>query len=314
MAASPIDVAHIDVGTRKNSPVTLNRTCQDCKRRKIRCVVSSSERDDGARKCKRCLKLNLDCVFLPPVDRKGRRRNEARIRELERKFETIHAAVVEGRANVTLPSHPLLSLVEAIGSPLPVSDRSQSRVTATDISVTSPHSKSFDSASGDILARGLVNNELAQKLYAIFCNDLESFYPLVHMPAPSTWQAVRQDRPALFLAVLTAAASAVDPKLSEGLFEEAGRYVAERVVIAGEKSLDLVQALLILSTWYHPPQRFQDLKFSQYAHMAATMVMDLQSSNDKQHKIPSTAEPSVLSDSLMETCRTFLACYFLCSR
>lgn len=98
------------------------------------------------------------------------------------------------------------------------------------------------------------------------------------------------------------------------MFRNTGLYVTEEASIKGNKSLDLIQALLVLSAWYCPMEDFKKLKFSQYANLAGGMVLDLKSSNDEQYFIPSTMDAFVSSQHLTEMCRTFLACYFLCSR
>jgi non-ribosomal peptide synthetase component F len=114
--------------------------------------------------------------------------------------------------------------------------------------------------------------------------------------------------------MLTAASISAQPDISARMFRETAQFLAEKIVVAGEKSLDLIQALLVVSTWHLPPSTFGELKFSQYAHMAATMVIDLRSSNDWRYVIPTASETSQPSLELVEMCRTFLATYFLCSR
>ncbi|KAG6362618.1 hypothetical protein INS49_007710 [Diaporthe citri] len=47
--------------------------------------------------------------------------------------------------------------------------------------------------------------------------------------------------------------------------------------------------------------------------MAATMVTDLRSSNDKRFAVLTPSDPSSPSQELVEICRTFLVAYFLCS-
>lgn len=111
-----------------------------------------------------------------------------------------------------------------------------------------------------------------------------------------------------------AASTSTQPAISAKLFRDTTQFLAEKVVVAGDKSLDLIQALMVLSTWHLPPSTFKELKFSQYAHMAATMVTDLRSSNDKRYAILTPSDPSMVSHELVQTCRTFLAAYFLCSR
>lgn len=88
----------------------------------------------------------------------------------------------------------------------------------------------------------------------------------------------------------------------------------EQAMIFGRKSLDLIQAALVLATWSHPPDRFQDLNFGQFVNIAATMVIDLRSSNDKRHQIPSSDSEAAQTGEYLEAARTFSACYLLCSR
>lgn len=112
----------------------------------------------------------------------------------------------------------------------------------------------------------------------------------------------------------TAASTSLQPGISARMFRETSQFLAEKVVVDGDKSLDLIQALLVLSTWHLPPNTYNELKFNQYAHMAATMVTDLRCSTDKRYVIPTAGDPSPPSHELAEVCRTFLATYFLCSR
>lgn len=98
------------------------------------------------------------------------------------------------------------------------------------------------------------------------------------------------------------------------MFRNTGMYVTEEVSIKGNKSLDLIQALLVLSAWYCPMEDFRKLKFSHYANLAGSMALDLRSSNDEQYWIPPVKDSFASSEQLVETCRTFLASYFLCSR
>jgi hypothetical protein len=257
------------------------------------------------------MKLDIDCVFLPPAIKKTRRRNEIRIKELERKFQQIQQSISEPR------SAPLVSLSGPNGDAdtqfsAPSNGRSPATTPSTlDSLLLTP---SPDDATADPVSRGLLSHNQAEGLYWAFCHNFEPLYPLVHVPESLTCEETRITRPALFRAIITAASSSTDPTLSRALFHDTGKFLAEKVVVSGERSLDLVQALLIMSTWQQPPEKFQRLKFSQSSQLAATMVMDLQSSNDENYKIPDPENAFVPSDHLIETCRSFLACYFLCSR
>jgi hypothetical protein len=274
------------------------------------------------KRCTRCSKLSLNCVFQPPATKRKRRRNETRIRELERKLDEIQHAVSADSSTAVLRAPQSLAGAAAEGPRSPHSRTGSlttksgpptaSLATAPSLAC-SDEADSLEATSGDPLAKGLLSPDLAEELYQKFCSDLAPLYPLILPPtSPSSWISVRKSQPALFRAILAAAASAVDPKLSESLSKDAEQYLAATVVVAGEKSLGIVQALLVLATWHHPPKKFGQLKFTQFAQMAATMVSDMRTSNDVRFRVPQ-AGAVAFGEEIVEASRTYLACYLLCS-
>ncbi|KAL7943710.1 hypothetical protein V8C42DRAFT_328235 [Trichoderma barbatum] len=293
----------------------LNRTCEGCRQRKIKCIGVSRHSSPDAQKCARCSKLGLDCVFLPPAIRRRRNKNDARIKALEKKLQELQDAITETPAQTDtgiLYSDPVSSqymntLWDPDSQPQPTSP-GDSLPPATFVPTGYP-----ELTSEDPVLTGLVSFEFAHDLFSAFAEDMAPIYPLVLLPSHWTWQHAQGAKPALFRAILSVASSNRHPECCKMLFRSTARYVAEEVTMHGNKSLDLIQALLILAAWYCPMGNFPKLMFSQYANMAATQVLDLKSSNDEQYRIPSTNEAFVYSEQLTETCRTFLACYFLSS-
>ncbi|KAJ4213321.1 hypothetical protein NW759_011163 [Fusarium solani] len=290
----------------------LNRTCEGCRRRKIKCIPDPSETDLVSKRCTRCTKLDLDCVFHAPATKRRRRRNETRIRELEQKLEEVQRSVArEQRAELWTPSTS-----EASTTPASANEQllAPSRIPAT--SPGRPVSREVPDqlpAKEDPVARGIIEEPLAEELCVQFCTELLPRYPLILPPVPLSWRALQRHRPALFRAMLATASSSFKPSLWKSLFQDAERYVMEQAMIFGRKSLDLIQAALVLATWSHPPDRFQDLNFGQFVNIAATMVIDLRSSNDKRYQIPSSDSEAAQTGEYLEAARTFSACYLLCS-
>ncbi|CAJ0544149.1 Ff.00g034720.m01.CDS01 [Fusarium sp. VM40] len=283
----------------------LNRTCEACRKRKIRCTSASADR------CTRCSKLDIECTFKAPAIKKRRKRNEARLRELEQMLKEVQQSVSK--------EHPFnwwtTSMPDVLATPASTSSLRQQSEYMSD---KSPSTFSLEQSPNNIpdkrdpVERGLVNERLAEELCSKFCAKILPHYPIVLPPSNSSWRTLQQDRPALFRAVLATASSSIRPDLWTPLFRDAERHVLEHAMILGRKSLDLIQAALVLATWSHPPNSFEDLNFSQFANVAATMVMDLQSSNDRQHVIPS--ETAVLhTEAQVERARAFSACYLICS-
>lgn len=196
------------------------------------------------------------------------------------------------------------------------------------------------SGPSDVIDRGIVSMAKAMELYQNYLDELLPHYPAV--PLSCTMAELRSKKPILFLAVLAASSGASDPSLCRKLNQEIQRIYATKVAIQGSKSLELVQALLVSILWTYPPEKFEDLKFHQQIHMAATMALDLglankpksisrsqqfsqmfatnldedQGSGDLSTRSPSGDPPCVLSprkhlpdSGTLECRRTLLACY-----
>ena len=82
-------------------------------------------------------------------------------------------------------------------------------------------------------------------------------------------------RPTLFLAILAAAIGPFQKDVQLKLLDDVYRIVADRVIVKGEKSLELVQTLIVLTIWYMPPDNLEELKFYQLVHFAVILSMDL---------------------------------------
>ena len=115
----------------------------------------------------------------------------------------------------------------------------------------------------------------ARHLLESYRTDLFPFFPIVAIHARWTAETLRHEKPTLFLAVIAAAASKDSPVLSARLDHEVLANYAARTVVSSEKSLEILQALLISSVWYHPPAKYVQLKYYEYMQMAASMAMDL---------------------------------------
>lgn len=185
----------------------------------------------------------------------------------------------------------------------------------------------------DVIDRGLLSMHEASQLYARFTNDFVQFFPIVILPQGYHAVDIRRTKPTLFLAVIAAASGGSDAELNVSLNKEILQVYAEQIVIKGEKSLELIQSMLITIAWYCPPDNFEELKFYQYIHMAATMALDLgigkKTINALSYSHPLAfgspgSEPSreersrmnspPVDSGLLDTRRTILSCYLNCSR
>lgn len=99
---------------------------------------------------------------------------------------------------------------------------------------------------------------------------------MVVFPPGTTATLLRETKPLLFLSILSvAAAGCCTIEKQKILAAEFRGYLAESVIVRGEKSLELVQALQVASLWYRATGHYTQMNLNQLAHMATTMAMDL---------------------------------------
>ena len=166
--------------------------------------------------------------------------------------------------------------------------------------------------SKDVIDRGVISQEMALELTQIYNKDLYPHYPVVPLPRNMGIQDFRVARPNLFLAVLAAAAGRVSPRLHSVLTTELLHAYAVKIVVDGEKTLELVQAMIVTTVWYFPSDRHSRLKVYQYIHMAAAMALDI-GLGSRPSESRKSLDLERIGDSSIESWRTILACYHSCS-
>ncbi|EKG17482.1 hypothetical protein MPH_05290 [Macrophomina phaseolina MS6] len=107
---------------------------------------------------------------------------------------------------------------------------------------------------------------------------------------------------------MLAAASGSRTLNGHGLYDEEFRkMLAVRYVMAGERSLELLQGLIIYCAWYPVHLRPKDKRVSQYIRIAVDIVSDLELDNAADGPLPSP------QSSGLDKLRTLLATYLLVS-
>ncbi|TVY73392.1 Transcriptional regulator WAR1 [Lachnellula suecica] len=173
----------------------------------------------------------------------------------------------------------------------------------------------------DVVDRGLLTSEMANVLFKCYIERMAPHLPAVVFPEGTPAAEVRKTKPILFLAILAASSGMNYPELQRTLTKEVMAIYAERIIVSGEKTLELVQALHVSTLWYWPPEHFEELKFYQLIHIAAVMGIDIgmgkktKSQKSKHAGLwrdnPWRRTPYPDSES-PEARRAWLVCYFLC--
>ncbi|EED16699.1 C6 finger domain protein, putative [Talaromyces stipitatus ATCC 10500] len=171
----------------------------------------------------------------------------------------------------------------------------------------------------DIVDRGIISAKTAEHLLSLFIYDLLAYFPFMVFPADTTAHHLRARKPVLFLAIMAATSIAVDVGLGNTLNHEMLSMYATRFFFKGEKSLEMVQALVLMNVYYLPPESPSQIQAYQYSHIAATMALEIGIASRKRVPRKSTpgqrqAKPKTKFDEQMaEQARAILACYHLAS-
>lgn len=169
----------------------------------------------------------------------------------------------------------------------------------------------------DVVDSGVVELWKAAELYRYFREELSPHYPAIFILPSRDVHRIRKESPSLFLSTIATAAASFEPNIAPALNREVEKSHAQRVLIDGERSLDLAQALLVTAIWSYPPASFEKLKFGRHAQMAAEMVMDLDLPRELDQHLSSDGYVSIAYigslDALIEKSRTVAACFLLCS-
>lgn len=174
----------------------------------------------------------------------------------------------------------------------------------------------------DVVDRGILTTALAGELFVRYTTRMCQHLPGVVFSPGTTAAELRATKPILFLAIMAAASSEM-PALQRTLTRELMQVFAEKIIVIGAKSLELVQAIQVAVIWYWPPERFEELKFYQLVHVAAVMAIEIGLGRKKQakggfrkhisyawrdHPLRKHTPPDPTT---IEARRAWLTCYFL---
>jgi hypothetical protein len=169
----------------------------------------------------------------------------------------------------------------------------------------SPHSPLSDQTqytNTSILPRirDVLTPEEAEKCLLRYRTISPVYFPFVVLSNDWTLQSMMRHSPTLLLGILTTMCKSTHlQKTLDSGFRE---VVSQRVLVRGEKSLDILQALLVYLAWNPFHLKPMSRQIQQFVQMATTMAMDM-----KLHVTPEAP------DRIIEDKRAYLGCYYLSS-
>jgi hypothetical protein len=239
------------------------QACDPCRSLKVRCLPSSLP---GV--CKKCLNGKSGRASCTWAEQKPRRRSskpssKARVAELESKLDQLIARVDQSHGNKddsamqqeglfdgspfttgTVQSRDSCFSVPATGS---VPDAGfDSSNTPFDIYACYPRINTDQSAPDVLLSCGI--SIPAADGYLLRFRNMSTYFPFVIVPEEATVLSMSHDRPFLCIAALAAATSS-EKNLQKRLEQSFRIAILQKIMLDGERSLDLLQGLLVYLAW-----------------------------------------------------------------
>ncbi|OHF03527.1 hypothetical protein CORC01_01246 [Colletotrichum orchidophilum] len=314
-----------DAGATPRQRVT--NACEACRAAKVKCQTSVQ-----LGTCRRCLDFKRECIFRTgPRTRRPRQSKQNQdaprpppppgpSKTFSIDFEMPQVEEADDLDNLAARHDKYLE--EFLP---PESDmESIDMMFGLDGSGSDPHSAiSSPPSSGpsvSVASFGLkpqFNLDSAEKLLSTFRVMLKHF-PCVALPPDATVTSLSKTKPFVLLAILSTA-SATSALQGHTLYDEEFRKILGlKFVAGGERTLELLQGLLIYTAWYPFHLRPKNKQAFQYVRMAAEILHDLELDHPPHQGAGSPANGSAATASSfapdqMDGIRAYVSCYYLVS-
>lgn len=275
------EAASTTIGNRVNHPQSgelprRTRACEACRRQKAQCIYSSQ----CPEACDRCIKNHRPCV---PAYRKTRNKVPASVAALERKVRTLMLEIdglKEAQKGGQRPDSndngdyqpPERSLESEEQQVAEETQKAQHPGSNADYHSTEeslePEVWQFDASSVPLtrppdVTSGMLSPHHIEEAFEHFKTNVLVRFPILVLPPSLTASELRSEKPVLFLAILNAASGILPQEIQGMVNKQLDRAFAHHILVKGQNSLELVQALLVASAWYYAPPNHQGYKHNQ---------------------------------------------------
>jgi hypothetical protein len=248
-----------------------NRACQECHSLKVKCDVSNSP--GGA--CERCNRNSLECVPAAP------RLQRDRIAQLEAEVEELREALRDHSSSNATPSRSPESL---LGN--------------HDHTVLS-------------FLDARIQPSKQQALLHIVAHRVAVAWPVLHLS--TDLDTLRTKSPILLLSVLvysvTHETQGTELEVHDELVRETMHILGDEVIGRGQRSLELVQALLVATFWNKSTRNGLQGSCYQLIQLATDMAIDLGIAGPSLQASPVAYFDRHQDPASFDARRTWLACF-----
>ncbi|PSN69489.1 hypothetical protein BS50DRAFT_343053 [Corynespora cassiicola Philippines] len=304
--------------------------CERCRKHKVRCVPSET-----AGLCQRCQKARVECIEhiarrRPAKPRTAVQTTPIRGADVEKKLDNLSTIVtaVSAPGSAPQPSLPPVNTVPsqraeiAHRTPTPASAAPQPSIPPVVKTPILPNPGStpesalsfWDSINDTISGLGHLDpvirsiSVIHMQMLLDSYRSMSDYFPFVTLPKESFCRDLLQQRPMLMFAVLTVAS--YDSVLLQLTLSREFRKVIMVKIMNGEKSLDLLQGLLVFIAWHHHYMDAQAVSI----HMLLQLCVGIAGDLGLDKLSDASRSPFQKPDSRdREAKRAYLGCYYLAS-
>ncbi|KAK6531187.1 hypothetical protein TWF281_008012 [Arthrobotrys megalospora] len=271
-----------------------SRACVGCRSMKIKCVPVPK-----SNKCEACLRLVRPCEAPGPI--KPRIRPAQKFQELEKKIEILTSALQTEKTRVDVPDQNQNKSTDGYSA---YQRESQTSPQYSHVPIAPSNSTP---GTGDVIDQGVIDTSTASNLLNYWKENIRPIFPILQFSADEDVHSIRRNKPVLFLTILTISSASIDPIFLDRLLPQLNNVFAQEVFVLGNRSMDLLQALILFSQYHIQPREAKTFPLTQHVYNAMAMASDLM----LEEKIKATADEP--NEGTLEACRLLLGIYFAAS-
>ncbi|CZT07972.1 uncharacterized protein RCO7_09627 [Rhynchosporium graminicola] len=295
------------------STARRGRACDTCHSIKIKCELGTSK--DSLPPCERCLRLGKTCSVTAPVKKKDR------IAELEAKLEEMTRLLRVQELGDSASDAGTGNESRSGGGTSPATtvnseETSSSGTKAAASGGRGSKKRRLENASPEADGVGsfdmdyVVLEEIQRLLLDKYQNEMQPVFPF---DIRHGYDVLRDQHPMLLQAIIFAASPGVlSADEQDAITNIAVKLVAPDMVAKQEKSIELLQAVLMISFWYRPPRNQVHVAIDRSLNTALELAEELAiSSSESALGIASLESNDKINSA--EAWRTWNLCYLLAS-
>ncbi|KAG4436092.1 hypothetical protein IFR05_008412 [Cadophora sp. M221] len=294
------------------------RACDACHSIKIKCELGAA--NGGVPPCQRCVRLGKSCSITAPVRKKDRIAElEAQLEEMTRLLKM--QEIRDPTSASTSVSNAGNGIGDAIEHWMPVclntragqpkslgvgSKKRRLEATSVDNGLDGSPERKPPSLEID----HVVSIETQKQLLDKYQNEMQPVFPF---PVRHEYKVLREQHPLLLQAVVFAACPGFLPvDTQDEVTTIAVRLTAPNEIAKQKKSIEVLQAILMISFWYRPPKNQVHVAIDRNLNMAIEFANELGISNSECALGIASFEPNDKINSA-DAWRTWNLCYLLSS-